>query len=73
MAPLQLHRTFGGCTDSISAIDWSADAQWIAVGSKDLTCRCFARSALTVPRDQHGTDVPQFIETLIIQHTDACP
>ena len=40
MAPLQLHRSFGGCTGSISAIDWSADAQWIVAGSRDLTCRC---------------------------------
>ena len=40
MAPLQLHRSFGGCADSITTLDWSPDSAWIAVGSKDLTCRC---------------------------------
>ncbi len=39
VAPMQLHRTYGGCHGDIAALDWSADSQWIAVASKDLTAR----------------------------------
>ncbi len=46
VAPMQLHRTYGGCHGDIAALDWSADSQWIAVASKDLTARC----ALCTPR-----------------------
>ena len=40
VAPMQLHRTYGGCHGDIAALDWSADSQWVAVASKDLTARC---------------------------------
>jgi hypothetical protein len=37
MAPMQLHRTYGGCHDDVTCLDWSECGQFIAVGSKDLT------------------------------------
>jgi len=58
VAPMQLHRTYGGCHGDIAALDWSADSQWIAVASKDLTARrgprsrrgrCFALAATATP------------------------
>ncbi|KAK9845761.1 hypothetical protein WJX81_001752 [Elliptochloris bilobata] len=42
VAPMQLHRTYGGCHGDIAALDWSADSQWVAVASKDLTARVFS-------------------------------
>ena len=42
MAPMQLHRTYGGCHDVITALDWSPDGQFIAVASRDLTARVFS-------------------------------
>lgn len=39
MCPMHLHRNYGGCHSDITCIDWSADSQFIAVGSKDLTAR----------------------------------
>ena len=39
VAPMQLHRTYGGCHGDIAALGWSADSQWVAVASKDLTAR----------------------------------
>lgn len=39
MSPMQLHRTYGTCHDDITCLDWSADSQWLLVGSKDLTAR----------------------------------
>lgn len=40
--PMQLHRTYGTCHDTITAIDWSADGQFIAAASKDLTARVYS-------------------------------
>lgn len=39
VAPMQLHRTYGGCHADIAALAWSADSAWVAVASKDLTAR----------------------------------
>lgn len=42
LSPMQLHRTYGTCHDTITAIDWSADSEFIAVASKDLTARLYS-------------------------------
>lgn len=42
MSPMQLHRTYGTCHDDITCLDWSADSQWLLVGSKDLTARVYS-------------------------------
>jgi periodic tryptophan protein 2 len=42
-APFQLHRTYGGCHDSTTCVDWSADSRWLVAGSKDLTVRVWSR------------------------------
>lgn len=39
---MQLHRTYGGCHDDITSIDWSADGLFMAVASKDLTAHVFS-------------------------------
>jgi periodic tryptophan protein 2 len=39
---MQLLRTYGTCHDTITAIDWSADGQFIAAASKDLTARVYS-------------------------------
>ena len=39
MAPMRLHRAYGGCHDDVTCLDWSPCGQFIAVGSKDLTVR----------------------------------
>ena len=39
-APMQLYRTYGGCTTDITSVDWTEDSFWITVASKDLTARC---------------------------------
>jgi WD40 repeat protein len=39
MAPMQLHKAYGGCHGDITCLDWSPDGRWIAVASKDLTAR----------------------------------
>ncbi|KAK9915110.1 hypothetical protein WJX75_004822 [Coccomyxa subellipsoidea] len=41
-APMQLHRTYGGCAADITSLDWSEDSEWIAVASKDLSARVFS-------------------------------
>lgn len=45
-APMQLHRTYGGCHGDVTSLDWSEDGRWIAVASKDLSARC-AHDVLT--------------------------
>jgi periodic tryptophan protein 2 len=42
LTPMQLHRTYGTCHDTITALDWSEDSQFIAVASKDLTARVYS-------------------------------
>ncbi|PSC76313.1 periodic tryptophan 2-like protein [Micractinium conductrix] len=42
VAPMELHRVYGQCHADITAIDWSADSQWLAAGGKDLTTRVFS-------------------------------
>ncbi|WIA36397.1 hypothetical protein OEZ86_007709 [Tetradesmus obliquus] len=42
LSPMQLLRTYGTCHDTITAIDWSADGQFIAAASKDLTARVYS-------------------------------
>ncbi|GBF92981.1 hypothetical protein Rsub_05817 [Raphidocelis subcapitata] len=42
MAPMQLHRTYGGAHDDITSVDWSPCGQFVAVASKDLTARVFS-------------------------------
>eukprot|EP00775_Hariotina_reticulata_P006700 gene6700-6923_t len=42
LMPLHLHRTYGTCHDTITALDWSSDSQFIAVASKDLTARIYS-------------------------------
>ena len=44
MAPMRLHRSYGGCHGDITCLDWSADSSWIAVAAKDLCARCGPRS-----------------------------
>jgi periodic tryptophan protein 2 len=39
---MQLHRTYGTCHDTITALDWSEDSQFIAAASKDLTARVYS-------------------------------
>jgi WD40 repeat protein len=39
MSPMQLHRTYGGCHDDITSVDWSPCGSFIAAASKDLTVR----------------------------------
>ncbi|CAD7702736.1 unnamed protein product, partial [Ostreobium quekettii] len=39
VAPMELHRKFGGCYADITALDWTDDSFGIVVGSKDLTVR----------------------------------
>jgi periodic tryptophan protein 2 len=39
---MHLHRTYGTCHDTITALDWSSDSQFIAVASKDLTARVYS-------------------------------
>ncbi|KAF6253746.1 WD40-repeat-containing domain protein [Scenedesmus sp. NREL 46B-D3] len=39
---MQLLRTYGTCHDTITAIDWSADGQFLAAASKDLTARVYS-------------------------------
>jgi periodic tryptophan protein 2 len=39
---MQLLRTYGTCYDTITAIDWSADGQFLAAASKDLTARVYS-------------------------------
>lgn len=45
-APMQLHRTYGGCSGDITSLDWSEDSEWIAVASKDLSARCETQQLL---------------------------
>ncbi|KAJ7529209.1 hypothetical protein O6H91_15G037800 [Diphasiastrum complanatum] len=40
--PFQLFKTYGGCHDTITALDWSPDSHWIIVGCKDLTARVYS-------------------------------
>lgn len=42
LTPMQLHRTYGTCHDTITALDWSADSRFIAAASKDLTARVYS-------------------------------
>jgi len=42
LTPMQLHRTYGTCHDTITALDWSEDSSFIAVASKDLTARVYS-------------------------------
>uniref|UniRef100_A0A383VAW3 Small-subunit processome Utp12 domain-containing protein n=1 Tax=Tetradesmus obliquus TaxID=3088 RepID=A0A383VAW3_TETOB len=42
LSPMQLLRTYGTCHDTITDIDWSADGQFIAAASKDLTARVYS-------------------------------
>jgi periodic tryptophan protein 2 len=42
LAPMELHRTYGGCFDIITDICWSLDSQWLAVASEDMTARIFS-------------------------------
>lgn len=42
LTPMQLHRTYGTCHDTITALDWSQDSQFIAAASKDLTARVYS-------------------------------
>ncbi|KAL5729517.1 U3 snoRNP protein [Ranunculus cassubicifolius] len=37
--PFQLIRTFANCDDTVTALDWSPDSNYLIVGSKDLTVR----------------------------------
>jgi WD40 repeat protein len=39
VAPMELHRTYGQCHADITALDWSADSQWLLAASKDLSIR----------------------------------
>jgi len=41
-APFVLHRRYTGHHDTVTAIDWSHDSQFIATGSKDTTCRVYS-------------------------------
>jgi periodic tryptophan protein 2 len=42
VAPMQLHRTYGGCFDTVTDVAWSPDGQWLAVASADCTARIFS-------------------------------
>ena len=42
VAPMELHRKYGGCFDTIADICWSDDGQWLAVASEDITARVFS-------------------------------
>lgn len=42
LSPMQLHRTYGTCHDTITAMDWSPDSQFVAAASKDLTARVYS-------------------------------
>ncbi|GBG90659.1 hypothetical protein CBR_g51007 [Chara braunii] len=44
--PFQRHRLFFGCHDVVTCLEWSADSQWLIVGSKDLVVRIFPRDRL---------------------------
>ncbi|PIA65537.1 hypothetical protein AQUCO_00100792v1 [Aquilegia coerulea] len=37
--PFQLIRTFADCDETVTALDWSPDSNYLLVGSKDLTVR----------------------------------
>ncbi|KAK3273321.1 U3 snoRNP protein [Cymbomonas tetramitiformis] len=45
-SPFQLYRTYGGCSDDVTCLDWSDDSRWLCVGSKDLTVRVFSRETV---------------------------
>ena len=57
-APMQLYRTYGGCTADITSVDWTEDSFWITVASKDLTARCvlMATSHQQIPAIWLATD-----------------
>jgi len=42
LAPMRMHRAYGGCHDDISALDWSADSRFVAVACADMTARVFS-------------------------------
>lgn len=42
VASMELHRTYGGCFDTITDVCWAADGQWLAVASADITARVFS-------------------------------
>jgi periodic tryptophan protein 2 len=42
LSPMKLHRSYGGCHDDITALDWSPDSQFVAVACKDMTARVFS-------------------------------
>jgi WD40 repeat protein len=42
VAPMQLHRTYGGCHDTVTDVGWSEDGQWLVVASADITARLFS-------------------------------
>eukprot|EP00898_Chlorokybus_atmophyticus_P000595 jgi/Chlat1/1536/Chrsp122S01805 len=42
-APFALLRTYTGCYDDVTCIDWSSDSCWFLAGSKDLTVRIYSR------------------------------
>lgn len=42
VAPMELHRKYGGCFDTIADVCWSEDSQWLAVASEDITARVFS-------------------------------
>lgn len=42
VSPMQLLRTYGGCADEVTALDWSPDSLWLAAASKDITARVFS-------------------------------
>lgn len=43
LRPFEKHRTFTGHYSAITCIDWSADSQWVATGSEDMTVRLYSR------------------------------
>jgi periodic tryptophan protein 2 len=47
LTPMRLHRTYGTCHDTITALDWSADSAFIAVASKDLTARVYSQNPIS--------------------------
>ncbi|KAI8469923.1 MAG: WD40 repeat-like protein [Monoraphidium minutum] len=59
MAPMRLHRTYGGCHDDITALDWSPCGGFIAVASKDLTARVFSLNP-----------IPGYVPPILAGHKD---